>query len=170
MKTGLIYAIVNLITGRVYIGQTVRPLCERKRNHLFSLRHGTHGNQHLQRSYNKHGANAFEFYRLRSDIAIQDLTHMEQYFLDLFRSTPTGVYNADGPASSPRLGLPHTPETLAKMSRSHMGKPGTTTGRKTSEETRRLLSESARKRWAAIPPAERKAIRARRKQKTPHLT
>ena len=32
---GIIYKAENLITGEVYIGQTKKPLCEKKRDHVY---------------------------------------------------------------------------------------------------------------------------------------
>lgn len=32
---GIIYKAENLVTGEVYIGQTKKPLCEKKRDHVY---------------------------------------------------------------------------------------------------------------------------------------
>lgn len=55
-----IYAIHNTVTGGFYIGSSTN-LAVRKRNHFTDLRCGVHCNPHLQSSWNKHGADAFQW-------------------------------------------------------------------------------------------------------------
>lgn len=59
MKIG-IYKIRNKINGKIYIGKSVN-LQSRKNSHFYLLRKQKHGNIHLQRSFNKYGAENFEF-------------------------------------------------------------------------------------------------------------
>lgn len=56
-----VYAIVNKVTGCMYIGQTSFRFSERWANHCVGLRQGKHGNAALQRDWNTYGADAFEF-------------------------------------------------------------------------------------------------------------
>jgi hypothetical protein len=44
----------------------------------------------------------------------------------------------------------HTKETKLKMSKSHIGKPGTTTGKKFSDETKKRMSDAQKKRHKKI--------------------
>lgn len=55
-----IYTIQNLITGKYYVGESIR-VYERWRDHLRDLRTNTHDNKHLQASYNKYGKENFSF-------------------------------------------------------------------------------------------------------------
>lgn len=55
-----IYKITNLINNKVYIGQSDR-LNNREREHFYRLENGVHHNEHLQKSYNKHGKEYFMF-------------------------------------------------------------------------------------------------------------
>jgi group I intron endonuclease len=57
MKTG-IYSITENITGRSYIGRSVR-MRARIQGHFWRLRAGCHNNPHLQAAFNKHGEGAF---------------------------------------------------------------------------------------------------------------
>lgn len=59
MNSG-IYKIVNLVTGRAYIGSS-KDIVKRFSQHLKALRNGKHINVYLQRSFDKHGEDAFEF-------------------------------------------------------------------------------------------------------------
>lgn len=55
-----IYAIVNKVTDRKYIGQTGRFLY-RWTKHKLLLHRGEHSNLELQRDWNLYGPDAFEF-------------------------------------------------------------------------------------------------------------
>ena len=56
-----IYAIRNVITGYVYIGQTKHTIERRKKEHLYCLQNNKHRNCHLQHAYNLYGESAFIF-------------------------------------------------------------------------------------------------------------
>ena len=121
-RTG-IYAIVNKVNGKFYIGSAGRieqrpsqsGFYDRWRGHIYCLNRGDHGNQHLQNAWNKYGESAFRFQILEfveSDRCIE----VEQTYLDLF---PEGdrdiVYNICFTAGS-MLGFKHSDETRLKMS------------------------------------------------------
>ena len=55
-----IYIIRNLVSKKVYVGQA-KSVYTRLIHHKHELLTGTHGNSHLQRSFNKHGEDNFEF-------------------------------------------------------------------------------------------------------------
>lgn len=80
MKTG-IYRIVNLKTGRSYIG-SARDLNERKTNHFSQLRTNKHHSIILQRAYNKAlDKNIFEFQILELCLE-NDLIARENFYLE----------------------------------------------------------------------------------------
>ena len=60
LQTG-VYAIVNLVNGKIYVGSAADTFRSRWATHRRDLRRGTHFNQHLQKSWDKHGGKAFEF-------------------------------------------------------------------------------------------------------------
>jgi len=60
LRHGGIYYIVNNYNGKIYIGSSIN-MKRRKKEHLNSLRNGSHYNTHLQASYNKYGEDVFEF-------------------------------------------------------------------------------------------------------------
>lgn len=84
-----IYKIENIVTGRVYIGQS-KFIKRRWRDHKNMLKMGTHYNTHLQSSWIKHGG-AFDFQLLEkcSDI---NLDEKEVYWINHYRDL-NGVYN-----------------------------------------------------------------------------
>lgn len=59
MSSG-IYKIVNNVNGKVYIGST-KNFDKRKQQHFYTLSQKKHHSPKLQRSYNKHGKESFEF-------------------------------------------------------------------------------------------------------------
>ncbi len=149
-KQAGVYLITNDNNGKVYVGSAVR-LSRRCNEHISLLRGGNHPNRHLQRSWDKHGADAFSFSVLEVVDEIPELIPCEQKWLDLHMGVGE-VYNICMTAGS-TLGMKHSeeskrlisiahkgrvasPETLAKMSAAQ-------TGRVFSDETRRKMSEVA---------------------------
>lgn len=111
-KTG-IYAIRNRVTGRVYLGSSV-DCVRRYREHSSRLSRGVHINAKLQASWNKHGADAFEFTMIFTVIDAEGLEAIEQQFLDEHDVVASG-YNL-APVAGRTTGWKATPETRARMS------------------------------------------------------
>ena len=77
-----IYMIKNMINGKVYIGQAVN--IERRWNeHISELNGNRHFNQHLQRAWNKYGANNFIFSVIEK-CSENNLTKREQYWINYY--------------------------------------------------------------------------------------
>lgn len=76
-----VYQIKNKITKRIYIGSTTVSFRKRFNNHLWYLRKNNHKNIYLQRSFNKHGENNFEFSILQV-CKKEDCLKVEQEFID----------------------------------------------------------------------------------------
>ena len=89
---GGVYAIVNKVTGTIYIGSTSRSFALRKTEHWSRLKHHDHGNAYLQRAWDKYGPDNFEFIVLQYVEAQAKLEEAEQFLLDHFRLI-TDVYN-----------------------------------------------------------------------------
>ncbi len=76
-----VYRIKNIDDGKQYIGSSIR-LGRRLIEHKSRLRHNSHGNEYLQRAWNKHGENAFEFEILTElDTDIDTLRLIERMYL-----------------------------------------------------------------------------------------
>lgn len=85
-ETG-IYKIENMETGDFYIGSSSK-LKERLRKHKRYLRKGIHGNEFLQRSFDKYGKDAFQFAIIESEFSeIETLRDREQFFIDKLEPT-----------------------------------------------------------------------------------
>lgn len=132
-----VYAIENLINGKVYVGSTARSLRTRWNEHRCKLSHGTHGNQHLQAAWRKYGTSEFVFIVLEETAPDPDiLVEREQHWLDRYRARRP-VYNTGEVAASPSLGYargPFSAEHRQKISEALRG-------RTFSDEHRRRLSE-----------------------------
>jgi len=131
---GGIYQITNQTNGNRYIGSAVN-LQKRWQNHLSALRHGRHGNRHLQRAYDKYGEGAFELSVLEYVENPSQLIPCEQHFFDML----SPEYNV-APTAGSALGVRHSLETRRKMSKARMGRRNPNYGKHPSPETRAKLS------------------------------
>ena len=151
-----IYRIKNLETGVMYIGQTSETFAGRWRRHRSALRSGRHENEHLQRSYDKHGKDAFEFKVLevlpQGDMTDQEfsdyLNEREIVLIDELDTFENG-YNMSAGGRG-HLGRTLSEEHRANLSASSKGKPWTaaeraayeTNGRNVTTETRAKISKT----------------------------
>lgn len=76
-----IYKIVNIKTGKFYLGSS-KDIDQRWKIHKKELRSRKHHSAHLQYSWNKHGANAFILEILEELASVDTLKEREQYYLD----------------------------------------------------------------------------------------
>ena len=111
MKSG-IYQIINVINGKKYIGQSVN-VEERMNEHLRELIKGTHGNRHLQSSFNKYGQEAFAFSILER-CSVEKLSEREIFWIAQTQSYIHG-YNMTKGGEGTR-GFSPSIETRAKYS------------------------------------------------------
>lgn len=95
MSSPCIYAIANLINGKIYVGQTSVSEKYRFAQHISALRHNRHPNSHLQASWNKYGEKAFSFSVL-SRCKVQDLDALERYYIEKFDSIENGYNQESG--------------------------------------------------------------------------
>lgn len=144
MTDAVIYSIRCLVNGRVYVGSTV-DWSKRERKHRWHLKQGKHHSRHLQRAWDKHGPDAFEWCILER-VPIDGLTKSEakriviareQHHIDILDSVQKG-FNLCPKADSP-LGVKRSEEDRVKNSVSHRGI-------KRSDETRARMSEYQRNR------------------------
>jgi group I intron endonuclease len=147
--TSCIYTIVNKINNKIYVGKT-NHFCRRKNQHKRSLRNNTHGNDHLQRSWNKYGEENFEFEILES-YPNEHIYSMENYWCNMldsfnydkgYNQKPTNPFNKGGNSLQAReklrqanLGKKASPEAKRKMSLAKLGKT-------ISIETRQKMSKA----------------------------
>lgn len=96
-----VYRIINKINNKVYIGSTIDSE-RRKLEHLSQLNRGVHINTYLQRSYDKHGKDAFIFDVIEEGLENGELLKKEQHYIDLFNSSNSNFgYNISPYANQP---------------------------------------------------------------------
>jgi len=113
-----IYAIVNKINNKKYIGST-GDTEKRFDDHFRDLEKGIHKNIHLQAAYNKYGMEAF-YLKILILVAQDKLLKAEQHFLDA--ADWDNLYNIAPLAS----GGEQAEETIEKIRKANKGKKRTT--------------------------------------------
>lgn len=141
-----IYAITHVVNGKQYIGSAVN-IERRWKDHRRHLDKGVHHSSHLQRAWNKYGADAFAFSVLEYVSDITRLIEREQHYMDVrFAARGSIEYNGR-PRAENCLGFIHTAASRQLMSDKLKGRPCTwrhkLKGRKLSAETRAKLSRMA---------------------------
>lgn len=122
MSDSGIYAILQLSTGRHYVG-SAKSLSLRWNKHLSDLRKNRHHNQKLQRAWNKYGEGDFRFDVIEKCEA-EDLVEREQFFID----STLPFFNLLRHARS-ALGSGHTDKAIAKMKLPRLNLAGKRFGR-----------------------------------------
>jgi len=114
-----VYSIKNKINNKIYIGSATN-LTNRWSRHKSDLIQKHHHSVHLQRAWDKHGEQAFEFSILEEILESQDLIAREQHYIDLYKSyNPELGYNMS-PTAGSCLGVIHTEEACKNMSKAHI--------------------------------------------------
>jgi len=103
-----VYKIVDTTDGRTYVGSSIR-LKIRAKEHASQLIKGIHGNPFLQRAWDKHGAERFEF-EILLYCSVGDLLWYEQRAMDAIKPE----FNICAHAAS-TLGTRRSAESRAKM-------------------------------------------------------
>ena len=115
-KVSGIYAIVNTVTDKGYIGSTAN-LKTRISYNRSKLRHGIHDNSYLQHAWNLHGESNFKFFLVQK-CDISDLSSYESLWMRMLASCCRDYgYNLDTIAQHKM----HCEETKRKIAASHIG-------------------------------------------------
>ena len=126
MPYGIVYKITNLTNGKLYVGQTVRPLEKRWKQHIeFSKR----SSYPIHASIQKHGKDNFTIEVICECETQEELDTQELYFANTLNSFSPSGYNL-------KAGQGHgsfSEETKNKMSKS-------ASGRRASEQSKSIRS------------------------------
>lgn len=143
--TGIIYKVTNKINGKVYIGQSVEVLIQRKCRHTNDAKNGN--GYYLHRALRKYGVDNFKWEVIQICKDIDELNQQEAYFIALYDSMNTGYNLTSGGENYIRsektkdilrqinLGKKLSEESKEKMRQSHLGK-------KLSEETKQKIRQT----------------------------
>lgn len=128
-RYGIIYKFTNLIDNKIYIGQTIKKLYIRVRQHK-CIKSSTCS--FLSRAIKKYGLSNFLIEEIYTSFSREDLNEKEKYFIKLFNSkAPLGYNLTDGGETNE--GLYISKEAKLKASRSRGGKELVAVNIKTGE-------------------------------------
>jgi hypothetical protein len=117
-RIGVIYLITNEISGRQYVGATIRTLEQRWAGHVSSAKCGR-GYNDMHADITALGPEAFSIKAIDSAPRC-DLLEMEHQWVRRLGTQEPGGYNKTAGGAGLR-GLRHRPETRAKIGRAHIG-------------------------------------------------
>ena len=152
----VIYKITNLLNGKVYVGQSQRPIKDRIRGHLSAANHFERFNSNgITYAIHNYGWENFKIEILEVCNSQSELNEREKFWIEKLNSkVPNGYNLTDGGAgalgSISRKGKHLSAEHRAKISASEKGKvisaetkaklSKANIGKKASAETRKKLS------------------------------
>lgn len=134
-----IYKITNTVNGKCYVGSAIN-IKRRFKDHRNLLNIGKHHSLYLQRSWDRYGKEAFKF----SILFYCDkdcLLFFEQRAIDICRSSKSNGYNVS-PNAENRKGVKSSDETRRRLSESHRGKVSGMKGKHHSPESKLKMSEA----------------------------
>lgn len=134
-----IYRIINLTTGKSYVGQSVNVI-KRKRQHFSNLRCGRHENDYLQKSYNKYGLSSFKFEVLEKMGVLSDeeVSSREVFWITYYDSYNSGYNLTIGGEGTKRRVFSEEERRL--ISKRVAGKGNPFFGKKHTLEVRKKIS------------------------------
>lgn len=136
---GYIYNATNIINGKGYVGQTIRPIKERLKEHQFGKSKNCKG---IAGAIKKYGWDSFiiDCYECPDD----ELNKHERWMVNLMGTLSPNGYNLKegggnrgkySEETKQKMRKPKSEETKQKISKGHIGK-------KASNKTKQKLSES----------------------------
>lgn len=95
---GFIYIITNTVNNKVYVGQTIRSLEERWREHCRTKCHKGELNMLIKKAIQKYGRENFNITELEK-CKIEELNEKEVYYINLYNSYKEGYNMTKGGTS-----------------------------------------------------------------------
>lgn len=93
VNTGVIYSFTNKVNNKVYIGQSINPVC-RYKAHIWAAKRGD--DNHLYRAMRKYGIEMFEYKVLVDGVNIESLNAYEEAFITVYNSITNGYNKTEG--------------------------------------------------------------------------
>lgn len=109
-----IYRIECVQTGKYYICSAVN-IRQRFNSHLYMLRHGKHGNRHLQNAWNKYGECSF-FLSVIEECEKDTLIAREQHWIDATMAFMPAIGMNNSPTATTSKGFRHSEATKERLS------------------------------------------------------
>lgn len=155
IKSG-IYIIRNERNQKMYVGSGIN-LKKRRREHKNDLKANRHSNKHLQNAFNKDGLESFTFNIVEYVLDVNNLIPREQFYMDYYKTATRGIGYNLCPNAGSVLGIKRSEEQCKRIGDLHRG-------RKHTDEARKRMSESA-KRKPPVSEETRKKMSNSRKGK-----
>ena len=167
---GIIYLIRNKVNGKCYVGQTQKEKgfdyryyysgegIERVYNYHKSLReHNRSYNEHLLRSIEKYGFEAFEVIKcLDYAFSLEELNIKEKVYIQLYNSLKNGYNETLGGDGTE--GRSHSEETKQKISEANSGEKHHMYGKHHTEEVKQKMSEARKSKYVGEDHPRAKAV------------
>lgn len=134
-----VYGILNTETGKWYVGQAV-DIERRWGRHLRELKYGYHHNAILQKSYDKHGPDAFSFVLLE-ECPVDTLGEREIFWIAKKDSFENG-YNLNRGGDGGNLGWKMPEEVKRKIAFANSGERSFWYGKKQPESANKKRREA----------------------------
>lgn len=135
-----------MANGKFYIG-SAESFARREWQHKYALRRNEHKNPRLQAAWNFYGEEMFVFEILEEVPPDKTAFDIENTYLMRFVGQED-CYNINTDAYVPRLGIPHTEQSKAKVSASRKGKAAGEAhyryGQTVSKEVRQKIGDTQR--------------------------
>ena len=133
----IIYKATNRVNGKVYVGQTARPLEVR------IAEHRRHSNTPFDKAIKRHGVDNFVFEIIDRAETIEELNQKEKYWIEYYSSMGENGYNVcEGGDNT--IGYRHREDSKQKMSlakkTAYVGNGNPFYGKHHSEESRKKMS------------------------------
>lgn len=153
MDYGLVYRLTNTVNGKVYIGQTTKPLAVRWASHVSARRSKCRLVAH---AILKYGPGTFKVEALGYCPDRETLDEAERLFIEVHGSLSPGGYNLSSGGES---AFTHSPETCQRKSEAHRR-------RYQDQAQRERQSRNAKIHWAR-PEVKTKAAQSQAAAWTP---
>lgn len=168
----IIYKATNLVTGKVYIGQTSQDFEERKRQHLRKARNGV--KTVFYNSIRKHGEENFSWEIIDQCTSQDELNEKEIHWVAHYRSfikvemcngynMTVGGGGLGIGENNPNFGTKRSMETRMKISASNMGKVMSAVSREKMRQAKQGIEGENHPRYGTTHSAETRLLLRERK-------
>ena len=93
---GIIYKVTNQQNKKIYIGQTVQTLAERRNNHYYKARQVNEYNTHFINALRKYPKESFIWEAIDEAQSQDELNNKEKYWINYYNSIEKGYNTKDG--------------------------------------------------------------------------
>lgn len=135
----VIYKATNKINGKVYIGQTVRPL------EIRMAEHARHNQTPFDRAIQKYSLDNFDVIVIDRANSVDELNLKEIFWIEFYNALGTNGYNACEGGNNTK-GYRHTEQAKIKMSNAkkynYIGEGNPFFGKHHSTESKKRISET----------------------------